>query len=253
MSVLDKDRHAVRGLTAKDFSVLEEDHPRPIATFVEVDLPLPEPANTGSSAVAQSDISTARVGRVIVIVIDDNGLGGLRAQQWAILKARSVALNVIANMGPADLGAVIFTADNRTGQPLTRDHALLTAAITNAQPLQLGFTVRPPDVPSCACGICSMETLARVSKDLRSIEGLRKTIFFISQGVPGARGGACEELHSFTEAMRQAQLANVTIHPFDPSGLKVGAAGGRGRGRGGESVRLWNPYARSPTPPAVGR
>src|SRR5262245_1372742 len=39
VSVLDKNRLPVRGLTANDFTVLEEGRPRPVVAFTAVDLP----------------------------------------------------------------------------------------------------------------------------------------------------------------------------------------------------------------------
>src|SRR5215472_13500917 len=41
VSVLDKDRRAVRGLTAADFTILEDGKPRPVVAFVPVELASP--------------------------------------------------------------------------------------------------------------------------------------------------------------------------------------------------------------------
>jgi hypothetical protein len=39
VSVLDKDRRPVRGLTADDFTILENGLPQPVAAFTAIDLP----------------------------------------------------------------------------------------------------------------------------------------------------------------------------------------------------------------------
>jgi hypothetical protein len=44
VSVLDKDRRPVRGLTASDFTVTEDGQTRPVVAFKAIDLPAPAPA-----------------------------------------------------------------------------------------------------------------------------------------------------------------------------------------------------------------
>ena len=41
VTVLDKDRHPVKGLSAEDFTILDRDKPQPIVAFSAVDVPAP--------------------------------------------------------------------------------------------------------------------------------------------------------------------------------------------------------------------
>src|SRR5436190_5122037 len=55
VSVLDKQRRPVRGLTTGDFTILEDGQPRPIAAFTAVDLPsAPSPADARRAPVKAS-------------------------------------------------------------------------------------------------------------------------------------------------------------------------------------------------------
>jgi hypothetical protein len=73
--VLDKKRHAVRGLTAADFTLLVDGKPRETQAFTEVSLP---DRVTAQSAIwdrdVPSDIVTNRAvdaeGRIVIILLD---------------------------------------------------------------------------------------------------------------------------------------------------------------------------------------
>ena len=73
VSVLDKNRRPIRGLTTADFTVLEDGKPQPIVAFSAVDIPgaVDPPAlwmrDVGSD-VATNELDTRRV---VVIVMDD--------------------------------------------------------------------------------------------------------------------------------------------------------------------------------------
>src|SRR5579871_5921178 len=43
VSVYDKDHHPLKGLTAADFTLLEDKEPRPLVAFSEVNIPEPPP------------------------------------------------------------------------------------------------------------------------------------------------------------------------------------------------------------------
>jgi VWFA-related protein len=133
VSVLDKARRPVRGLTAADFAVTVDGTPQSIVAFEEVVLP----ARTVPSAPWMRDIApdvkTNALGepRLFLIVMDD-----LRTPSDAYMMktAKAVARAIVDEMLPSDLAAVIFTKNNRNAQELTSDRALLLAAVESFRP-----------------------------------------------------------------------------------------------------------------------
>src|SRR4051812_4014696 len=123
VSVLDKDRRPVRGLQISDFTVLEDDNPRPIAAFASVDLPA-RPAAPKAKWMHEvaSDVATNNFpdeGRLVVILMDRSVPVGLPA-----LTARTVARAAIDQLAPGDLAAVVYTGSG-AAQDFTGDRARL--------------------------------------------------------------------------------------------------------------------------------
>src|SRR3954452_23069121 len=106
VTVLDKDRHPITGLTASDFEVLVDGKPKPLAAFAAVTLPGESPASAASIPLVEPDVHTNQLpaeGRLVVIVMD-RSIGDLDMQV-----AHAIANAAIDRLGPNDVGAVVYT------------------------------------------------------------------------------------------------------------------------------------------------
>lgn len=233
VSVLDRDRRPVRGLTPEDFVVLEDGEPRPIVAFSAIDVPdVSQPAE-GWLRDVSSDIATNQlsVRRIVVILMDD----GMTESGPATAKtARQIARAVIDHLGPDDLAAVVFTLGGRS-QNFTRDRRQLVAAVDTfvskspAAPDRFSTAAHPEGnqaavgQPPLACSSgggadCLTRTLKTVAAALEDTPIGRKSIVLISSGVTRSFEAAAE-LDDFRQTFRSLQLANVNVYPFDPTGL----------------------------------
>jgi VWFA-related protein len=199
VSVLDKDRRPVRGLTQSDFTVLEDGKARSIVAFVPVELAetrQEEPSAAWVRDVAP-DVTTNRArreGRLVVIMFD-----------WSIrfedqLLAQRIGRAAVDQLGPDDLAAVVFSsAFGNSGVPqnFTADRARLLSAINQRFAVALH---NPPHGPGhdprntnevmiddpegyesgdCHCRVCVAETIGRVADAVRDVQGRRKILLFI--------------------------------------------------------------------------
>jgi VWFA-related protein len=256
VSVLDKNHRPVHGLTAADFTILEDGVPRPIEVLTPVDLP-EEAAPQGAAWTREvtPDVTTNTVamdGRVFVIVMDDalmpansdmNHAGDL----WPIEATRKMAASVVNRLRPDDLAAVVFTLDGHGAQGLTGDRTLLLKAVnslartgnTTAHPD--GRTTSPTD-PPCAAYLQSISVVRDAALYLAALPQRRKSVVYISGGMavdlstqkilgalyPGRpldrTNCGTSVVASMKETFRDAQAANVAIYGFDPMGLRPNAA-----------------------------
>jgi VWFA-related protein len=259
VSVLDKDRHPVRGLTAADFTIEEDGHDRPIVAFAPVELPA-APAVTTSMAAwtrdAPRDVVSnedANTGRLVVIAFD-----------WSIRfydqqLARRIASAAVDGLGPTDQAAVVFTKPNAaagTQQGFTADHARLRAAIN--RPFAAAETCHEPgcekllnpehyEEGECLCGLCTLEAMTSLADMLKTVSQRPKVVMFIGTYVrtfemmrpthippvipgvitptftrlPGATDCSGRLLEARKTFERAAHAANMTIHVVDPAGLAV--------------------------------
>ena len=113
VSVLDKERKPVRGLTETDFTILEDGKPRPLVAFVPVNLAEPqEPPTAPALRDVPADVitnSVRREGRLVVIMFD----WSIRFLDQAL--ARRIATAAVDQLGPDDLAAVVFSSGFANG------------------------------------------------------------------------------------------------------------------------------------------
>jgi VWFA-related protein len=206
VSVLDKERRPVRGLTASDFTILEDGKPRPVVAFVPVDIAERESFEGRASWVRDVapdavDNDVRPEGRLVVIMFD-----------WSIrfhdqVLAKRIATAAVDQLGPDDLAAVVFSSAIASGgapQNFTADRGRLLAAIN--RPFVVA-AINPPNGPShdprngnevmiddpegyesgeCNCRTCVAETIARVADTVRDVPGRRKTLLFIGSYFRGS-------------------------------------------------------------------
>lgn len=232
VSVFDKDRRPVRGLTAKDFTVLEDSRPKPVDVFSAVDLPDPPPITAEWMKAPPVDVDTNDVtsGRLFVLVMDDQNLGGYR------IPAIAVAQRVIEALGPTDLAAVVFTGDNWSGQGFTGDKARLMAAVealgpkSSASPGRAGGgrmaaprggsaassghpRLGAPGPQPCAF----LDVLREIIDDLKTIPHRRKFVVNIS----AASSCAPTMLMAGSDGylITRAQVADINVYSVSPTML----------------------------------
>ena len=257
VSVLDKNRVPVRGLTQADFTVLEDGKPQPIVAFTAVDVPDPEPPAAPWMRTVTPDVQTNTgaqdpEGRLFVLLMDD----AMIPSHPAFLKtARDVAKKFLERVTEADRVAVVFSASGRN-QTFTNDRAKLVQAIDS---LQNGYathlmgwdTARDPSIPipcemdpygpkfdsDASYRSASIRTLRQVAETLISAPQRRKALIYVSPGVeldilnaamptkinPCVRISIKEQhltaSRELPELFLRMRRANVTIYPVDPSGF----------------------------------
>jgi VWFA-related protein len=219
VSVLDKERQPVRGLTAADFTVREDGKVRQVVAFSAVNLlERPAPPPTAWMRDVPSDVVTnqmPRDGRLVVILLDRT------IRQENMPWARRTAGAAVDRLGFGDLAAVIYTARG-VPQNFTADRRLLLSAIE--QPfLGLADDGSEGQRGECRCGVCTLEAMTVVADALREVPQRRKMLLFIGSTVP-VQTTSVECGSSVREAreklLRAAGVANLAIHTFDSTLLE---------------------------------
>ena len=250
VSVLDAERRPVRGLTAADFTILEDGKPQTVASFSAVDLADIVTERTVTApwvrAVApdvqkNTDIKDRNI---VVIVMDD--ATPMAAQDVPMAKA--VARQVIDALGPNDLACVVYALNRRLGQGFTQDKARLLAAvyrfngaIDSAGIDEKGaWWPRMPfdkfNVMSTTQYLAMLQLIQGMAEDLATLPDRRKALVFVSVGIPldaqgsdvstagsdnaGGPEAVRDVWRSVQASLDAARQANVTIYGIDPGLLR---------------------------------
>lgn len=239
VSVLDGRRQPVRGLLASDFTVLEDGQPRPVRAFEAVDHTA-TPAAATASIEATTGVSTNQASkdtsRLIFILMDRS-----IPPERPMIVARQIADAAVDAMAPGDQAAVVTTG---TGVPqnLTSDRARLHKTIAGSdwsqapsqgQQDQGAGKYDPLTDGACLCGLCVMDTIARIANEVRDVPR-RKLLLFIGSNLvvqagprPMAADVGCDQrVRESRERLFDALGASaLTVHSIDPQGLaSVGPA-----------------------------
>jgi VWFA-related protein len=220
VSVLDRDRRPIEGLTAADFTLLEDGKPRPLAAFTAVSLPAAVTPTVAWTRDVAPDVVTNSVpqqGRLVVIMFS----GTTRANKMPI--ARRIGASIVNELGPDDLAAVVY-ARQGVPQNFTADRTRLLTAV-NRPVVGLGEAEDAADPQSgeCRCGVCLLEAIARIADAVREVPQRRKTLFLIGESIPVQptdRLCAAEVKTARENAFRATDVANLVINPIDPTGLE---------------------------------
>jgi VWFA-related protein len=240
VSVLDKDRKPVKGLTAADFAIEVDGRAVPIATFTPVDLAArASSAGISGSAAWVKDVApdvvtsdVPREGRLVVILFD--------ATIRSVLQplARQIAARAIDELAPDDLAAVAYVLEDR-GVAFTRDRTKLLAAIEQPFPhfgdsaewmaTSPGSRSTPVsqsyyrgDIRDTCPGGCALEVLANIADALRDAPR-RKMVLFLTTGVTIQTTGwdGAQVKTARDRLFRALDVANLTVHAIDPTALET--------------------------------
>jgi VWFA-related protein len=243
VTVLDGRRQPVKGLTAADFTVLEDGQPREVETFAAVDLAdrvvatdaawMSEvPRDVGDNQIAGQE------GRLVVILMDRSIPVG-----HPTTVARQVAAAAVEELGPGDMAALVSTSGG-VPQNFTADRSRLLRAINQrdwstgsaGEHNELMDSVGPTGTFTeltdgrCLCGLCVHQTLTNVATALKDLPRRRKSILFVGSSFVLQAGPQLQQseldcgrkLEDSRRVMYAAlDRSGVTVHSIDPSGLQT--------------------------------
>jgi VWFA-related protein len=237
-----KTGEVVRGLTAKDFTILENGKPQRISTFdfesVDQAQPLNEATINGQSAQsifnAKTGVATReelRNHRLIVLFFDLTSM-----QPEDIERSQEAARNYInKQMQPADIVAVVsLDTDLSLDQDFTQNKQLLLNAVNSysgasAQGFQSGATSttnQTEDATSFTADESEYNDL-NTDRELFAIASISKSLAYINEKKSmlyfsgGIQRDGIENQASLRSAINAAVRANLSIYSVDTRGLEA--------------------------------
>ncbi len=213
VTVLDKQRRPVRGLTAADFTLTEDGIPQKLEAFSFVDVPDAAPSRSAPvwSRRVGADVETndTAAARAFVLVVDDGGVGDLWAQREM---PRSVA-TFVNQLNTEDLVALVFIRNGERSQNLTHDKARIIAAAERFDRQGSG-----------SAGLCpTPEAMKYVAENLATLRNLRKVIVYFGGALSFDTSAADRCGLIWSQFVQVANENNVTAYAVDTMGLRPGS------------------------------
>lgn len=237
VSVIDRNRRPVRGLTAQDFIVIQDGKPQKVVAFAAVDTPAGAPVSIAewrrdvAPDVVTNEVDRQTEGRLFILMLDD---ALIPADPFAVKSAKEIAGRVVDRMGASDQGAVVFSVGGGGSQGFTADRQKLMVAIGTLSPgyatYKMGWdtAIEPPtsgrgllsSVGATAPMIdadahfrlASLRTLRFVADSLADVPDRRKVLVLISPGVGvDFQSAAQSKPASVSGSSTQAREANVQL------------------------------------------
>jgi VWFA-related protein len=222
VTVLDKDRRPVKGLTADDFTILDRGKPQPIVAFSAVEVPPPASYPASWMRDAPIDVvANVENRRLVAIVMDD---AYTEFNPDFAKRAKQIAKNAVDELGPADLAAVIFTYMGQR-QNFTSDRTRILAAIDSYVPKLTASAGAPLTCSAALMRSCDIEALSTAASTLSTATPGRKIAIVIGGGRSfsfGGPGNTNNEGPELGKLFRELTAANITVYAFDVRGLPVG-------------------------------
>jgi len=230
VTVLDKKGQPVRGLTASDFVLLEDDVSQTIEGFTAVDLEdVVHDAGPVWSHTTTPDVTTNEIDnqRIFVLVIDDARSMGLsespppHPDQWAIKRMKESVALFISQLNPEDLVALVFTQRTRLSQNLTSDHAKLIKAVQAFPDGGGGDLIG--GLAGCLGARYAVGTMKGIVQLLAALPDRRKALVYFGGEMPGVpmAPDECAIYWDWRDLFAAAQQAHVTVSPVDTMGLRL--------------------------------
>jgi VWFA-related protein len=218
VSVLDRNRQPVRGLTAADFTIKEDGKLQSVESFASVDIPDPVPPSAAWMRDVAPDVQSNQLDdRRLVVMVLDSWPGP--SETWESRTGKKVARDIIDRLGPADLMAIIVVLGAQYAQDFTNDRSLLLRAVEQKEPSLSWASVPDGFKPSGDF----VSVMADVTDYLADLPDRRKAIIYVGKG--GRWGGRGSR---DSDVLWKAKRANVNIYPFDLNGLRPPEVGGQG-------------------------
>ena len=257
VTAVDSTGRPVLDLRQDEFEVREDGLRRELASFLRVDLPVPEPDEP-----ALSDVSTneGSHGRLFFLVLDDAN-SSRKATDGIVAAAREL----VSRLAPADRIGMLWVSQRREGaREITSNHGVILqaldrfeaerttierkASLSSGSPLdrpaprldggeepgierlQLPGRTGPPDLKQFFDRLRPFTIIRDVSRYLARLPHRRKAVVYVGEALtplgptPTRTGiGEYAELE-LQKAVTEARRANVSVYLLDPrSPLRPGA------------------------------